>query len=184
MKVSFEEILKKAESYQKDMTKFLRDMVKIPSESCEERDVVLRIKEEMLKVGFDKVDIDPMGNVLGYIGHGKHLIAMDAHIDTVGIGEIKNWKFDPYEGFEDETYIGGRGTSDQEGGMASMVYAGKIIKDLGLEDDYTITPLEALEKFKCFRLGARIADIKARGYLVYSEFVSTPTEKKVKRYYL
>ncbi|MBQ0009278.1 MAG: YgeY family selenium metabolism-linked hydrolase, partial [Firmicutes bacterium] len=101
MKVSFEEILKKAESYKADMTKFLRDMVKIPSESCGEKEVVLRIKEEMLKVGFDKVEIDPMGNVMGYIGHGKHLIAMDAHIDTVGIGEIKNWKFDPYEGFED-----------------------------------------------------------------------------------
>lgn len=49
---------------------------------------------------------------------------------------------------------------------------------------HTITPLEALEKFKCFRLGARIADIKARGYLVYSEFVSTPSEKKVKQYHL
>lgn len=47
-----------------------------------------------------------------------------------------------------------------------------------------ITPLEALEKFKCFRLGARIADIKARGYLVYSEFVTTPSEKKVKQYHL
>ena len=149
MKVSFEEILKKAESYQKDMTKFLRDMVKIPSESCEERDVVLRIKEEMEKVGFDKVEIDPMGNVLGYIGHGKHLIAMDAHIDTVGIGEIKNWKFDPYEGFEDDVYIGGRGTSDQEGGMASMVYAGKIIKDLGLEDDYTLLITGTVQEEDC-----------------------------------
>ena len=48
----------------------------------------------------------------------------------------------------------------------------------------TITPLEALERFKCFRLGARIADIKARGYLVYSEFVTTPSEKKVKQYHL
>lgn len=48
----------------------------------------------------------------------------------------------------------------------------------------TITPLEALEKFKCFRLGARIADIKARGYLVYSEFVTTQSEKKVKQYHL
>ena len=47
-----------------------------------------------------------------------------------------------------------------------------------------ITPLEALERFKCFRLGARIADIKARGYLVYSEFVTTPSEKKVKQYHL
>ncbi|MCQ2273146.1 MAG: YgeY family selenium metabolism-linked hydrolase, partial [Bacteroidales bacterium] len=149
MKVSFEEILKKAESYKADMTKFLRDMVKIPSESCEEKDVVLRIKEEMLKVGFDKVEIDPMGNVMGYIGHGKHLIAMDAHIDTVGIGEIKNWKFDPYEGFEDDVYIGGRGTSDQEGGMASMVYAGKIIKDLGLEDDYTLLVTGTVQEEDC-----------------------------------
>ena len=48
----------------------------------------------------------------------------------------------------------------------------------------SITPLEALEKFHCFRLGARIADIKAKGYLVYSEFVTTPSEKKVKRYHL
>ena len=48
----------------------------------------------------------------------------------------------------------------------------------------SITPLEALEKFKCFRLGARIADIKSKGYLVYSEFVTTDSQKKVKRYYL
>ena len=138
MKVSFEEVLKLAEAYQKDMTKFLRDMIAIPSESCDETKVVLRIKEEMEKVGFDKVVIDKMGNILGYIGHGKHLIAMDAHIDTVGIGEIKNWSFDPYKGYEDDIHIGGRGASDQEGGMASMVYAAKIIKDLHLEDDYTL----------------------------------------------
>ncbi len=43
----------------------------------------------MEKVGFDKVEIDPMGNILGYIGHGPRLVAMDAHIDTVGIGNIK-----------------------------------------------------------------------------------------------
>ena len=48
----------------------------------------------------------------------------------------------------------------------------------------SITPLEALEKFGCFRLGARIGDIKARGYLVYSEFVTTDSQKKVKKYYL
>lgn len=149
MKVSFEEVLKKAQAYKADMTKFLRDMVAIPSESCDEKRVVLRIKEEMEKVGFDKVEIDPMGNILGYIGHGKHLIAMDAHIDTVGIGEIKNWKFDPYKGFEDDVYIGGRGTSDQEGGMASMVYAAKIIKELGLEDDFTLLVTGTVQEEDC-----------------------------------
>lgn len=49
---------------------------------------------------------------------------------------------------------------------------------------HTITPLEALEKFQTMRLGARIADIKAKGYLVYSEFVTTPNGKKVKQYHL
>ena len=136
--IPFKLILEKAKDYQADMTRFLRDMVAIPSESCDEKRVVHRIKEEMEKVGFDKVEIDPMGNVLGYIGHGPRLVAMDAHIDTVGIGNIKNWDFDPYEGMETDELIGGRGTSDQEGGMASMVYAGKIIKDLGLEDEYTL----------------------------------------------
>ena len=48
----------------------------------------------------------------------------------------------------------------------------------------SITPLEALQRFNCFRLGARISDIKKMGYIVYSEFVSTPSEKKVKRYHL
>lgn len=149
MKIPFSEVLEKAKSYEKDMTKFLRDMIAIPSESCGEEKVILRIKEEMEKVGFDKVVIDPMGNILGYVGHGSHLIGMDAHIDTVGIGEIKNWKFDPYTGFEDDIYIGGRGASDQEGGMASMVYAAKIIKDLHLEDDYTLVITGTVQEEDC-----------------------------------
>ena len=149
MSIPFNEVLAKAEEYKADMTKFLRDMIAIPSESCDEEKVVLRIKEEMLKVGFDKVEIDPMGNVLGYIGHGPHLIAMDAHIDTVGVGNMDNWDFDPYTGMEDDEIIGGRGASDQEGGMASMVYAGKIIKDLGLEDEYTLLVTGTVQEEDC-----------------------------------
>ena len=147
--INAQEIYKLAEKYKPEMTKFLRDMIAIPSESCDEEKVVLRIKEEMEKVGFDKVEIDPMGNVLGYIGHGKHVIAMDAHIDTVGIGDINNWTCDPYKGAEDGDVIFGRGGSDQEGGMASMVYAGKIIKELGLEDDYTLIVTGTVQEEDC-----------------------------------
>lgn len=147
--IPFEKILEKAQGYKADMTKFLRDMIAIPSESCQEKEVVLRIKQEMEKVGFDKVEIDPQGNVLGWIGHGPHLIGMDAHIDTVGVGNINNWKFDPYKGFEDNEVIVGRGSSDQEGGMASMVYAGKIIKDLGLEGEYTLLVTGTVQEEDC-----------------------------------
>ncbi len=147
--IEFDKIVEQAESYRSEISAFLRDMIRIPSESCEEKEVVLRIEEEMEKVGFDKIEIDEMGNILGYIGHGSHVIAMDAHIDTVGVGDESLWDYDPFEGYEDDEIIVGRGASDQEGGMASMVYAGKIIKDLGLEDDYTLIITGTVQEEDC-----------------------------------
>lgn len=51
-------------------------------------------------------------------------------------------------------------------------------------EGHSITPLEALCTFGSLRLGARIAEIKAKGYLVYSEFVTGENGKKFKKYYL
>lgn len=148
--MDFEAIKKAAAGYEKEMTKFLRDLVKIPGESCDEEGHINRIAEEMKAVGFDKVEIDPMGNVLGYMGTGKTLIGYDAHIDTVGIGNISNWEFDPYDGYESDTEIGGRGTSDQMGGIVSAVYGAKIMKDLGLlTDEYTVLVTGTVQEEDC-----------------------------------
>ena len=149
MNIDFQNVLAKSKDYQSQMSAFLRDMIAIPSESCEEEKVIQRITQEMDTVGFDRVEIDPMGNVLGYIGSGSHLIAMDAHIDTVGIGNRENWSHDPYKGYEDDEIIYGRGASDQEGGMAAMVYGGKVIKDLGLDNDYTLLVTGTVQEEDC-----------------------------------
>ena len=130
--MDFEAIKAAAQGYQADMTRFLREMISHPSESCEEKEVVHCIKAEMEKLGYDKVEIDGLGNVIGWMGDGDKIIAFDSHIDTVGIGNINNWEADPYQGYEDDAVIFGRGGSDQEGGMASAVYGAKIMKDLGL----------------------------------------------------
>lgn len=148
--MDFEVIKKTAQSYQKDMTKFLRELVKIPGESCGEEKVIRRIEKEMNNLGFNKVEIDKMGNILGYMGTGKTLIAYDAHIDTVGIGEKSNWNFDPYEGYETDTEIGGRGTSDQLGGIVSAIYGAKIMKDLNLlSDKYTVLVTGTVQEEDC-----------------------------------
>ncbi|MDR1970526.1 MAG: YgeY family selenium metabolism-linked hydrolase [Treponema sp.] len=133
--MDFDRIKAAARAYAADMTKFLRDLIEIPGESGGEEPRVKRIVGEMETLGFDKVEVDKMGNVLGRIGSGKTLIAFDAHVDTVGIGERDNWIFDPYRGFENEAEIGGRGASDQLGGMVSAVYGARIMKDLGLLSD-------------------------------------------------
>lgn len=143
------QVLKRAESYKPAISRFLRDLIALPSESCQEREVIRRIKQEMETVGFDRVEVDPMGNVLGYIGRGRHLVAMDAHIDNVGVGNPENWKFDPFKGYEDDDVIGGRGASDQKGGMASLVYAGRIIKDLNPTGDYTLLVTGTVQEEDC-----------------------------------
>ena len=130
--MDFERIKQAAEGYKVDMVRFLREMISHPSESCEEREVVACIKAEMEKLGYDKVEVAGLGNVIGWMGDGDKIIAIDSHIDTVGIGNIANWTHDPYKGYEDDDIIYGRGGSDQEGGMASAVYGAKIMKDLDL----------------------------------------------------
>lgn len=149
MNINYQQILKRAEFFSKDIFAFLRDMIAIPSESGDEEAVIQHIKKEMEKVGFDRTEIDPMGNLMGFIGNGKHIIAIDGHIDTVGIGDPNQWKHDPLTGYEDDELIFGRGASDQEGGIASAVYAGKIIKDLGLEDDYTLVVTATIMEEDC-----------------------------------
>ncbi len=130
--MDFEQIKKAAEGYRADMTRFLREMISYPSESCGEKEVVACIQRELTKLGYDEVEVDGLGNVIGWMGQGDKIIAIDSHIDTVGIGNRANWTADPYEGWEDDAIIYGRGGSDQEGGMASAAYGVKIMKDLGL----------------------------------------------------
>ena len=150
LKIDYEKVKELAEGYRADMTKFLRDIVKTYGESSGEKERVYRIKEEMEKVGFDKVEIDKLGNILGYMGTGKKLICFDGHIDTVGIGNRDNWSFDPVEGFEDDERIGGRGTSDQLGGPVSAVYGAKIMKDMGLlNDEYTVLVVGSVQEEDC-----------------------------------
>lgn len=47
-----------------------------------------------------------------------------------------------------------------------------------------ITPLEALKHYGCFRLGARIYNLKEKGYQIASELIKTETGKRVARYSL
>jgi len=115
------------------MVRFLRQLVAIPSESTRERRVVQRIAREMTRLrAFDSIRTDAMGNLFARIGRGPRVIAIDAHVDTVGVGDRSAWKHDPYRGKVAGGKVWGRGAGDQEGAIASMVYAGRIIRDLKL----------------------------------------------------
>jgi putative selenium metabolism hydrolase len=149
-KLDYDRIKEAAKAYEPDITAFLRAMISHPSESCHEKEVVACIKTEMEKLGFDKVEVDGLGNVIGWMGSGDKIIAIDGHIDTVGIGNRDNWSDDPYTGYETDDIIYGRGGSDQEGGLASAVYGAKIMKDLNLvPEGYRIMVVGSVQEEDC-----------------------------------
>ena len=148
--MDYTKIKEAAQAYLPAMTKFLRDLIAIPSESCEEEGVIKRTIQEMEALGFDKAEIDPEGNALGWMGEGEKIIAFDGHIDTVGIGNIANWQHDPYKGYETDDIIYGRGGSDQEGGVVSAVYGARIMKDLNLiPEGYRILVVASVQEEDC-----------------------------------
>ena len=134
----YEKIRARSKELESDTASFLMDMVRCPSFSGKEKEVIDVIKEKMLKEGFDEVRIDGLGNVIGRIGKGPRVIAFDAHIDVVYPGDRSLWNFDPFDAHIKDGMVHGRGTVDQKGGMASMVYAAKLIKELDLNEEFTI----------------------------------------------
>ncbi|MEL3910173.1 MAG: YgeY family selenium metabolism-linked hydrolase, partial [Treponema sp.] len=83
MSLDFDKIKAAAEGYKADMTAFLREIIRIPSESAQEGDKAKRIQKQMDALGFTKTWIDPLGNVMGWMGTGPKVICFDGHIDTV-----------------------------------------------------------------------------------------------------
>ncbi len=134
----YNRILALAEEYSDYTANNLSKLVRIKSLSTEEGDVQAELKRQMDEAGFDEVFTDGIGNVIGRIGSGKKILAYDGHLDTVDIGSINNWSFDPLGGDIRNGFVHGRGTADQKGGVAAFVTAGRILKELKFSRDVTL----------------------------------------------
>lgn len=138
MKEIFRKISELSEKYRDYTASNLSKLVKIKSLSTQEKEVQLELKRQMEEAGFDEVFIDGLGNVIGRIGYGKKILAIDGHMDTVDFGNLEDWNFNPLSGEVKDGYVHGRGSVDQEGGPASFVTSGRILKELGFDKDVTV----------------------------------------------
>ena len=134
----FQKINELSEKYRDYTASNLSKLVKIKSLSMHEREVQIELKRQMEEAGFDEVFTDGMGNVIGRIGHGKKILAVDGHMDTVDVGAAQNWSFDPLGGLIKDGFVHGRGSVDQKGGPAAFVTSGRILKELGFDKDITV----------------------------------------------
>lgn len=108
------------------VTELTSDLVRIPSVMGNESLVAERIGSEMKALGFDGVETDSLGNILGTICGDKEgpTILLDGHMDTVDIHPASAWSRDPFSGEIVGSRIYGRGATDMKGALASMICAG------------------------------------------------------------
>lgn len=138
IKGQIEKIKELSEKYRDYTAENLGKLIRIKSMSGTEGEVQLELKRQMEEAGFDEIKIDGLGNVIGRIGNGPRILAIDGHMDTVDIGNPDNWSFEPLGGLIKDGFVHGRGSVDQKGGVASFVTSGRILKELGFDRDLTI----------------------------------------------
>ena len=132
-----QQLQKKIQSQREDIIRFMREICAIPSMDSNIEAVGKRIAAEMTSLHFDEVRFDKMGNIVGSIGNGEKVIVFDSHIDTVGIGDPHEWKWDPFEGKVEDGVLYARGACDEKGSTPGMVYGLSAARDLGLLEGWT-----------------------------------------------
>ena len=133
-----QQLQEKIQSQREQIIRFMREICAIPSMESNIEAVGKRIAEELNALHFDEVRFDKMGNILGRIGNGEKVIVFDSHIDTVGIGDPHEWKWDPFEGKVEDGVLYARGACDEKGSTPGMIYGLAAARDLGLLEGWTV----------------------------------------------
>ena len=113
------------EERKNQVTHYCQELIKCPSYSGQENKVAACLEAAFNELGFDDVHVDDYGNVIGHIKGNKpgKAILFDGHIDTVPVGDVSEWKHDPFAADIEDGKIYGRGASDMKGSVAAMACA-------------------------------------------------------------
>ncbi len=136
-------IRERLEELKPNLVQSLKELVSIPSiidEACPKFPFGENIDKALKKVlsicedlGFETY-CDPEG-YYGYaeIGQGEEIFAILGHLDVVPVGDLNDWKYDPFEPAIIDGKMFGRGTQDDKGPTLASVYAAKALIDLGVQ---------------------------------------------------
>lgn len=114
---------------QQRLVEFTQALVRLPSLSGQEQPVAARVEAEMRALGYDSVEVDANGSVIGVIqgATAGPTLLLDAHTDTVTISPGTPWQHEPFGAEIDDGVLYGRGAADMKGALAAMVHAAAAV---------------------------------------------------------
>lgn len=104
--------------------RFLQRLIQTPSLPGQEGDLAALVAAEMQEIGYDRVEVDEVGNVLGVMrGRGAAPPLMfNTHLDHVDVGDQEAWPYPPFAAEIHDERVWGRGAVDIKGPLAAQVY--------------------------------------------------------------
>jgi len=146
---------RRIEELEKDIMAYVRNLIRFPSMSGNEKEAQQYVRECMEQLGCTTVDawepdfnelksheafiskrdsFEGSPNVVGtWKGSGGgHSLILNSHIDIVPEGDLSEWQFSPFGGELDNGILYGRGVSDMKGSKAAIFGAIQAIRDVGI----------------------------------------------------
>ena len=115
-----------SEKWDEKVIELAKSLINCQSYSGHEDKAAEVLKAYMKEAGvFDEIETDCYGNVIGHIkgkNHGSKVL-FDGHIDTVPVGNLKDWKHDPFHAVVEDGKLYGRGAADMKGAVAAFTVA-------------------------------------------------------------
>jgi putative selenium metabolism hydrolase len=112
-----------------EILRFARELVRRPGFSGDEAGTAEAVARQMRELGYDEVEVDGWGNVIGTIRGAKAgpTLVFDGHMDVVPIRDSEAWTREPYGAEVVDGELWGRGSVDMKGGLAAALCAAAFV---------------------------------------------------------
>jgi acetylornithine deacetylase/succinyl-diaminopimelate desuccinylase family protein len=179
----------------KELINFLRELVQAksvnpytPEESWKisepiEKEVASLIYEKLKDFGLKPKFVYAFKNrpnvVCSLKNKGKPTLFFNSHMDTVDVGNMSKWKFNPFSAKIVDNKLFGRGAADAKGGLAAMVFAMKKLIEYknGIDGNVIFTASVDEEPGACSRIGTKL--LLDKGLKGDACIIGEPGSKKI-----
>jgi putative selenium metabolism hydrolase len=110
---------------------FARQLAMTPSVSGDEGAAIELTASRMGELGFERVEVDEVGNCVGTLGTGKPpRLLIDGHIDSIPLHSPELWTVDPFGAQVSGDRLYGLGACDQKSSIAAALFGIAAARDL------------------------------------------------------